>query len=443
MKICSIYITDNFIRFGQAASDKGKQGAAFQRQIDISSLKEEEIPASLKNFLKQNKIIPDYLILGIPRTQVSIKFLAFPASDDREIKQMVEYEFNNLFPYKQEELVFDHTVIHKDANGYSEVMLIAAQRETIAKQISLLKKAGLVPDRIDLSTVSLCNQFSKLAKASANYLLVHCDDNFAEMIHISGQRVNFSRGVTFSYQEGNENIIKAIDFTAAILKDKGLSIDQIILCGEGLNLESFALKLEEKSGYKVQIDNTLGVTRGFLEKRNGESLKINLLPQEFKMHKVKKGKRRAFIYFAVLALLNLSLFANFVFLKMRVREEYLYLLNSEIKKIDADASVLERRMVKTGIIQGYLNSGRLKLALLSELYQLAPEGLYLTSLDISGQKPRGVMILTGQAKDRETVLQFANTLKNSALIIKTDVSDISKKKSALEQMVDFQIRSTF
>jgi len=444
MKISSIYITGNFIRFSQAAaSNKEKQGVALQRQIDISALKEEEILASLKNFLKQNKIISDYLVLGIPRTQVSIKFLEFPATDDREIRQMVEYEFNNLFPYKQEELVFDYSVIHKNPEGYSEVMLVAAQKEIIVKQLSLLKEAGLVPDRINLSTVSLYNQFSKLAKEGENYLLVHCDDNFAELVHISGQRVNFSRGVAFSYQESNENLIQVIEFTATILKDKGFSIDQIILCAEGLNLESFALKLEEKSGYKVRIDNTLGVTNGFLAKNNGETLKINLLPQEFKIQKAKKDRRRAFIYFAALALLNLSLAANLIFLKMREKEEYLYLLNSEIKKIDTQASALERKMVKTQIIQSYLNSGRMKLALLSELYRLAPDGLYLTSLDISGQKSKGTMILTGQAKDSETVLRFGNTLKNSALITKTDVTYITKKKTALEQMVDFEIRSNF
>jgi Tfp pilus assembly protein PilN len=443
MKICSIYITNNFIRFGQAASDKEKQSAAFKQQIDISSLKEEGILASLKTFLKQNKIVPDYLVLGIPRTQVSIKFSTLPVSDDHEVEQMVGYKLNSLFPYRQEKLIFDHAVTHKDANGYSEVMLIAVQKEAIVKQILLLKKAGLIPDTIDLSTVSLCNQFFKLERPSANYLLVHCDDNFVELIHISGQRVNFSRGVTFSYQEGNEDLIKTIDFTATTLKDKGSPIDQIILCGEGLNLESFALKLKEKSGYKVQIDNTLGVMNGFLGKNNEEALKINLLPKEFKINKAKWEKRRAIFYFAALALLNLSLAANLIFLKMRGKEEYLQALNAEIKKIETQASTLQEKMVKTQIIRDHLNSGRLKLALLSRLYQLAPEGLHLTSLDISGQKSNGTMILTGKALDSGTVLKFGNALKNSALITKTDVTYITKEKTAAEQMVDFEIRANF
>ena len=443
MKICSIYITDNFIRFGQVVSDKDKQGPVSEQQIDISSLKEEEILASLKNFLKQNKINPDYLILGIPRTRVSIKFLTLPTSDDHEIKQMVVLKFNHLFPYEPEKLIFDYTVIHKDANGYSEVMLIAAQKEAIAKQMSLLKKAGLIPDIIDLSTVSLCSQFFKLAMKSANYLLMHCDDSFAELIHISGQKVNFSRGVAFSYQESNENIINAIHFTAATLKDKGSPVDQIILCGEGLNLESFALKIKEKSEYKVRIDNTLRVTNGFLERNNGETLKINLLPKEFEIHKMKIKKRRAIAYFAALALLNLSLAANLISLKMREKEEYLSVLNSEIKKIDTQASALQEIMVKVQIVRDHLDSGRLKLALLSGLYRLAPDGLYLTSLDISGQKSAGTMIVTGKAPDSATVLKFGNALKNFALITKTDVTYITKKKTALEQTVDFEIRSNF
>ena len=128
---------------------------------------------------------------------------------------------------------------------------------------------------------------------------------------------------------------------------------------------------------------------------------------------------------------------------MRGKEEYLSVLNSEIKKIDTQAFALEKKMVKIQIVRDHLDSGRLKLALLSGLYRLAPDGLYLNSLDISGQKSAGTMILTGKAPDSETVLKFGNALKNSALITKTDVTYITKKKTALEQTVDFEIRSNF
>ena len=70
------------------------------------------------------------------------------------------------------------------------------------------------------------------------------------------------------------------------------------------------------------------------------------------------------------------------------------------------------------------------LSLLTELYRVAPEEISLNTLAISQQKIPGVMTLTGQAGDSESVLRFANALKESAIIKSADVGNISRLKAA-------------
>jgi hypothetical protein len=121
----------------------------------------------------------------------------------------------------------------------------------------------------------------------------------------------------------------------------------------------------------------------------------------------------------------------------------LYALKSELKKIDSKASALQKKMTKARTLKAYVNSGRLKLGLLAEIYRFAPEGIFLSSLDIGGNKGQGVIILIGQGPDSESVLKFAGSLKTSAFINKTDVSYINKRKIVGQEAVDFEIRAGF
>ena len=53
------------------------------------------------------------------------------------------------------------------------------------------------------------------------------------------------------------------------------------------------------------------------------------------------------------------------------------------------------------------------------------------------------MIIIGQAKDNQSVLNFANELKNNGLIKKADVSYMNKRKQTNQEIIDFEVRALF
>ena len=127
---------------------------------------------------------------------------------------------------------------------------------------------------------------------------------------------------------------------------------------------------------------------------------------------------------------------------MKVRQEYLSFIKAEIQEISPQTYTLREKKLKTQIVKNSINSARLALSLLAELYRVAPEEISLNTLAISQQKIPGVMVLTGQGRDSESVLRFANALKESAIIKSADVGNISRLKSAKEEgMVGFEIRA--
>ena len=444
MKSSGIYITSNFVRITQAKIEKNNQQILKEFQLDISSLKKEEIPFRLKEFLKENKIDCDHLTLCIPRSQVSVRYVNLPSVDNKEIKRMIELELNNLLPYKPEELIFDQVIIERRSDGYSRVMPVAAQREVILRELSLFKQAGMLPDDIDISTVSLFNQFYEQKRDPAvNYLLINLEDNLLDILVVQKGKLAFSRGVKFRQGEGGQRFIKEVKENINIQETKGIKIDKLVLSGRGIDLKSLAQDLKQALSIKVELDEAICVTRGPALRSKYNALNINLLPKEVESQKSIGKRQKSVLYLITLLVLNASLIANILFFKMRQRQEYLYLLQSEIKRIESEASLVQEKLLKTQVLKSYFNSGRLTLGLLSELYRIAPGGLYLTSLEIRGQSPSGALVLTGQAKDTETVLKFTSLIKDSALIDQADVNYITKRQSLSEEVVDFEIRATF
>ncbi|MFC1658449.1 pilus assembly protein PilM [Candidatus Omnitrophota bacterium] len=432
----AISITNSFIRLSLA------DGREYE--LNISGLKEAEIPLRLKDFLAKQKINQDNSVLLISRSQVSVKYMNFPSVDKTEIRNMIEFELDNLFPYKPEELVFDQAIIETTQDGYSRVMLVAVQKELIQKEISLLRQAGLLPESVQISTVSLFNQFLKKKKVEANYLLVNLEDNFLDIIVVHKQGLSFNRGVSLAQAEAATQLIKELKETIDRQQAKGSGISRIILSGRGIDINGLAQSIQRELSIAVETDAVTCVTRGaaaFAAKQN--CLKINLLPSEFKTQRDRLKRRRYLLYFVTLLLLNTSLIANIIFLNARHKQQYLTFLKSEIEKIESQASLLQKKLRRTQILQGYRNSGKLSVGLLAEVYRVAPEGMRLTNLEIRGQPPTGTLVLAGQAGDSQAVLNFASKLKDSYLINQAEVNYITKKKSGLEEVVDFEIRSAF
>jgi Tfp pilus assembly protein PilN len=403
MKTLGIYITDTLIRMG-LFNEADKQPVVKEYQAS---------PTTLKTILKKNSIQPDRVILYIPRTIVSIRYLRIPAINDAEIDQMVAFERASSFPFKPEELDFGYAIVSKSKDGYSSVMFAAVQKVIIARLVGILKAAGLVPDEISISTISVFNQLSRPAKFNKNTLVVNTDNGFADVMFIKDNNLAFSRAISLG------DLDHELDQTVRTLQETGQSIDAVIR------------------------DSAVSVVQGLLTAHKGDNFVIDLLPQELKERKLREQHKRSLVYLVTLIALNLAIIANIVFIKVKAQDAYMHILKSETAKIEGQAQSVQKKMRKAQILLEYSASGKIVLGLLSELYRTAPEGVVLSSLDISGKSPQGAILLVGQAPSSESVLTFANAMKKAGFIKKADVNYITKRNLAAAQLVDFEIRAGF
>lgn len=417
MRLIGIYVTDTQIRVGRF-NDADRRSSIKEFPVFTRALRKEDIPPALKNLIKSRNLQYDRVVLFIPRTWVSVRFLNLPAVEQPEIDKIIAYEKNSVFPLKPDELVFGHCVVSKGQDGYSKVMLAAVQKEKLIPVIAMLKAAGLSPDEIDVGSVSIFNQYIASANPQGNILLVHPDDGFADMLLIERGCLSFSRAAAYSTDAELE---QELTLTVRALAEQGIRLDRA----------------------SIVRDKQFCITGGLSSGSKGQRLSLDLIPQDLKERKIRDQRKRALVYFVTLIALNLAIIANIVFMRVKAQDTYARLLKSEMSKIESRAQSIQKKMRKAQILLEYSASGKVILGLLSDLYLSAPDGVVLSSIDMSGKSPKGVIIMVGQAPSSETVLKFANAMKTEGFIKKTDVSYITKRTGSSGQLVDFEIKAVF
>ncbi len=439
----NIYITDEVIRVAQTRATGSNIRIVKDCALELASLKKQELPSRFKAFLKENKISSESITLLIPRNRVSIRYLELPSVDRKEINKMIEYEVDSLFPHSPEELVFGETIIEV-SQGYSRVMLVVFEKQIISGDILLLRQAGLVPDFITVSTISLFNQARKQQKrGGGNYLLVNSENNLLDILVIHKNKPIFSSGTSLGAQGQQAKVSDEIAKVLNMQEVKGYAVEKIVVSGTFTETDSLCKEIEQVFARGVVFEKRISVVKvSDLRPKQG-ALEINLLPRELRRQKQAAKRRRSILYFTTLLILNLSLVANMIFMKLKNEQRYIVSIQEEIKKIENHALLLRQKMLKTQIFNSYYHSGRIASVVLAELYRIAPEALGVTSLELRGESPSGVLVLTGQAKDTDAVWKFATLIKKSTLIQKADVNTIKKRKYLSREIVDFEIRCVF
>ncbi len=399
-------------------------------------------PQELKEFVRKNNLGSAPVTITIPRTDVSVKYITLPSEQDNEIQSMVDYEVANLFPLKNEELVYDHAVVGLDAAGYSRVMLVAAPRDAVRNACHLVQDAGLVPQKVSISTLKLFNGFIRGRTLPAHYLLVAVEPTALEILFIKANSLAFTRAVAVRPRSDiDEQILEALTATVTVLNDLDNRIDVVVVSGTHPDLPALADSIGKTLGFPVEIEEGIdsGTTGG-----DAGRLDINLLPPDMHTQQAKKARKRELLYLAILVGVNLVFLVNVMYVRLKVKREYLKWLTTEIARIEQPASDLRKKALSVQLLETYRVSGKRTLALLSEVYRTAPAGITLNALDISHKKAGGTMTLSGQAQDPDSVLKFSDALKKSGLISGTDVHYIKKQRSpGQEQKVDFELIATF
>lgn len=433
MNNLSVYITENRIRVGYDERTRFKE-------LVIESPRRESPPGPFSSFLSSLRG-PLKVFLYIPRISATIRTVSLPSQDPHELSRMLEFEIQGLFPYKAEEFIFDHSASPSEQPGYSDIMLFAVQKETVNQQIAFLASAGISPDEVGISTLSLFNQ-ALLNRRKGSYLLIHTDDAFMDMIFIRDERLVMSRAVGLAGQEDGD-FIKAIDLTRSMLKEKGCTAQKAVFSGEGVDCAGLAKQYQSVSGLQAEADDLIRVTRGpFVEKKQA-GLRIDLLPDDLKAAKMKRQRSVTARRVAGLVLINCILLAAAVGVTILKKQRHMAVIERRLSAVSGKAEQTRQKLETAEKVSRFMASGGDFLRLLSSVYRSAPEGVNVLSFSFSTSEGSNLVDISGQARDTQAVADFAAALRGTGSVKTAEVGQVTSRSADGMEVVDFEIRSTF
>ncbi|MBI4597691.1 MAG: pilus assembly protein PilM [Candidatus Omnitrophica bacterium] len=151
----------------------------------------------LRALLNDVKPAFDQVIAVIAREHAMTRVVKFPTVSAAELAPMVELYTKAQLPYPRDQAVLDVAVL-RQAQGFSEVMIVACLRDAIDRQWAILREAGVAPTLMTLSSwgvLEWSRRVGRLPAASGATLIMNLDDTRTDLVVVESGRLLSSRSL--------------------------------------------------------------------------------------------------------------------------------------------------------------------------------------------------------------------------------------------------------
>jgi type IV pilus assembly protein PilM len=190
-----------------AFGERGKGGRVTLRVLNSFELpKDENVEARvaqraqlLKDALKAAKIKPQPVRVVIPKNFVMARTVKLPSVDENEIVGMARFEAERHIPFNADRHIVSHHTLAKQGVQGSDVLLAAVDHPIANEYLEVCVKAGLMVERIGVSSLAVFNAFAAAeptALADRVVAVVNVGRAGTDLVIANNGNVTFTRGST-------------------------------------------------------------------------------------------------------------------------------------------------------------------------------------------------------------------------------------------------------
>ena len=129
----------------------------------LKGMGEEKLDAIenlVHNFLRDNRITPTTVFMGIPRNVAIIRYLDLPLAVKENLRQTLGYEMEKFIPLSAEDIHFDYQIISDDKESdYLRLLLVVVKKETLDPYLKLVGRLGVGISGIEIRSTALAEYF--------------------------------------------------------------------------------------------------------------------------------------------------------------------------------------------------------------------------------------------------------------------------------------------
>lgn len=380
-------------------------------------------------------------ILIIPTYQGITKYSVIPSKEPVEIERILEFELPNIVSYNTQPWIWDFSVIDKQPDGASKVMVVLSLLNIINSYMKILQPWGIKPAFI--TTTAMFGTFLlNREKALQQSTVTGCfwlSDEWLDFFLIKNSKVIFSRGVQFKDKFHNSSgfVETEIQQSFSVVKEHKFS---------NKSAKFFAInEVESIADFTAIIKKTLDISASEIEYADLYNkgltsadclIQINLLPRDLKEKRLNSNKRRQIIGHGLKICMVLLLL--FLCLKTSIRrknnllERYRERLTA-IKPMAEKLQLLEQQLF---IIENQLQGNISALDIIFELYRVLPEDITIHYLVIEQNKK---IVLRAQAKLLSEAFDCIGPLEQSDYFENVRGSYANQRQIEDSVLIDFEI----
>ena len=356
--------------------------------------KAKGISELIQGFLRENRISPTSMFLGIPRNTAILRYLEFPIAVKENLRESLGYELEKHVPFNPEDVYFDFQIISEDKTvGRLQLLLVVVKKQTLAPILDLARRLNVGISGVEISSTALANYFFRRREKGNVMSFIHMRGGDLELGLVKDGMLWYSRHLS-----RNDKLSAVISAALSRMRQDFVAGDDpldMVFCGMETDVpllkaldgaDGINIRLPDLS--KAQIPSATVMTAYGLALKGirKTSFNINLLPSGLRK-KPSKFKFYAMFGLSLLMLLGGLAWGGGVFLQ---RQWALDRLEGEIQRLGSQLKKIERVKTEKQKIEDrihYLNTlrrgGPPVLGVLKELSERIPEDAWVSRFNFS------------------------------------------------------------
>ncbi|RJF73254.1 MULTISPECIES: type IV pilus assembly protein PilM [Deinococcus] len=197
----------------------------------------QAVASELRSLLAEHHITTKYAVTAVPNQSAVTRNIMVPRMDRKDLQEAIKWEAERYIPYPIDEVSLDFDLLDDPEeipeNGQMEAVIAAAPTEHVARQVEVLRLAGLEPTVIDLKSFAalralrgnlLGEHLTKSTLTGSNYtesgevaLVMEIGASSSVINLVRGDRILMTRNINVSADDFTTALQKSfdLDFTAA------------------------------------------------------------------------------------------------------------------------------------------------------------------------------------------------------------------------------------
>ncbi len=173
-----------------------------------------DIKDTIKKVLSNLPIKKKELALSVSGHNVVLRYVTMPIMSRDEVVKAMTFELEKYIPFNKDEINFDFSILKKNkSNGKMLVLIAAAKKDLVNKQITLCQELGYRPSFIDVGPLAVANylEFIRGSKEQGVYATVNLGASTSSVDIIEDGQLILSRDIFIGGNDFTKKISETVD----------------------------------------------------------------------------------------------------------------------------------------------------------------------------------------------------------------------------------------